>query len=83
MRNTAIRHRSHQIATDGSQKIVQRLLNPIGERLGRGESIELLSRPVAAWMAYLIRVSGRFGRSWAVDDPYAVRIAAIADRVRR
>ena len=32
--NTAIRHRNHQIATDGSQKIVQRLLNPIRERLG-------------------------------------------------
>ena len=28
LRNTAIRHRNHQIATDGSQKIVQRLLNP-------------------------------------------------------
>ena len=43
LRNTAIRHRNHQIATDGSQKIVQRLLNPIRERLRRGESVALLS----------------------------------------
>ncbi|TGP59117.1 mannitol dehydrogenase family protein, partial [Mesorhizobium sp. M2D.F.Ca.ET.225.01.1.1] len=33
--NTAIRHRNHQIATDGSQKIVQRLLNPIRDRLAK------------------------------------------------
>ena len=71
LRNTAIRHRNHQIATDGSQKIVQRLLNPIAERLRRGQGIELLSVPVAAWMVYLIRSSDRFGKSWTVSDPYA------------
>lgn len=81
LRNTAIRHRNHQIATDGSQKIVQRLLNPIAERLARGESAELLSVPVAAWMVYLIRASRRFGAAWAADDPYAARIGAIAERV--
>ena len=42
LRNTAIRHRNHQIATDGSQKIVQRLLNPIRDRLRQGGSIALL-----------------------------------------
>ena len=81
LRNTAIRHRNHQIATDGSQKIVQRLLNPIAERLRRGESVVLLSVAVAAWMVYLIRASHRFGKSWTVADPYADRIAAIAERV--
>ena len=59
LRNTAIRHRNHQIATDGSQKIVQRLLNPILERLRRGESVELLAVAVAAWMAYLVSGVGR------------------------
>lgn len=81
LRNTAIRHRNHQIATDGSQKIVQRLLNPIAERLRRGQSAVLLSTAVAAWMVYLIRASARFGRAWAAEDPYAARIAAIADRI--
>ncbi|TGT78808.1 mannitol dehydrogenase family protein [bacterium M00.F.Ca.ET.159.01.1.1] len=79
--NTAIRHRNHQIATDGSQKIVQRLLNPIRDRLAKGGSIALLSVPVAGWMAYLIKASARFGRAWHVSDPFAERIAAIADRI--
>ncbi|TPN80684.1 mannitol dehydrogenase family protein [Mesorhizobium sp. CU2] len=79
--NTAIRHRNHQIATDGSQKIVQRLLNPIRDRLAKGGSITLLSVPVAGWMAYLIKASARFGSAWPVSDPFAEKIAAIADRI--
>ena len=79
--NTAIRHRNHQIATDGSQKIVQRLLNPIRDRLAKGESIALLSVSVAGWMAYLIRASARFGRAWPVSDPFAGKVAAIADGI--
>ncbi|MET3579367.1 fructuronate reductase [Mesorhizobium robiniae] len=81
LRNTAIRHRNHQIATDGSQKIVQRLLNPIRERLQRGDSIAFLSVAVTGWMAYLIRSSARFGRRWPVSDPYGDRIAGLADAV--
>ncbi|TGV55471.1 mannitol dehydrogenase family protein [bacterium M00.F.Ca.ET.141.01.1.1] len=83
LKNTAIRHRNHQIATDGSQKIVQRLLNPIRDRLSRGAGIGLLSVPVAGWMAYLILASARFGKRWPVSDPYAGRIAAIADESGR
>ncbi|WP_296743985.1 mannitol dehydrogenase family protein [Mesorhizobium sp.] len=79
--NTAIHHRNHQIATDGSQKIVQRLLNPIRDRLAKGGSVALLSVPVAGWMAYLIKASARFGRAWPVSDPFAERIAAITDRI--
>lgn len=79
LRNTAIRHRNHQVATDGSQKIVQRLLNPIRDRLRQGGSIGLLSVPVAGWMAYLIQASARFGKRWPVSDPYAGKVATIAD----
>jgi len=79
--NTAIRHRNHQIATDGSQKIVQRLLNPIRDRLRRGQAVTLLPVALAGWMAYLIRASARFGKAWTADDPYARRIADIADRI--
>jgi fructuronate reductase len=81
LRNTAIRHRNHQIATDGSQKIVQRLLYPIRERLARGETVTLLATAVAAWMVYLIRASERFGRAWTADDPCAPHIASIAERI--
>jgi fructuronate reductase len=81
LRNRAIRHRCHQVATDGSRKLVQRLINPAAERLSRGESVRDLAVAIAAWMAYLVRASDRFGRDWAVEDPEAARVAAMADRV--
>ncbi len=81
LENTAIRHRNHQIATDGSRKIVQRILNPIRERLEAGGAAERLTVIVAAWMAYLIFAAPRFGARWTVEDPFAGEAAAIADRV--
>lgn len=81
LHNTAIRHRCHQIATDGSQKIVQRLLNPIRERRERGLASPLLAVPVAGWMAWLILASDRFGKRWTADDPYAANVASIADGI--
>jgi len=83
LRNTAIRHRNHQIATDGSRKIVQRILNPIRERLEAGGGVERLTLVVAAWMFYLISASKRFGRRWPVEDPFAGEAARIADRAGR
>ena len=81
LRNRAIRHRNHQIATDASQKIVQRLLAPMAERLRRGQPVGLLSVAVAGCMAYLIRGAWRFGAPWTPDDPIAADVAAIADRL--
>ena len=83
LRNTAIRHRCHQIATDGSQKIVQRLLNPAAERLARGQPLTHLPVAVAACLAYLLRAAPRFGAAWTADDPEAARIAALAERIGR
>jgi fructuronate reductase len=77
--NTAIRHRNHQIATDASQKIVQRILNPVAERLRQERSVNLLSVAVAAFMAYLIFGARRFGAPWVPDDPIAAEVAAIAE----
>ncbi len=79
LRNRAIRHRNQQIATDGSQKIVQRLLNPLKERLARGEEAECLTLATAGALAYLVRAARRFGAAWTADDPYAARIATIAE----
>ncbi|MGL4975540.1 MAG: mannitol dehydrogenase family protein, partial [Bosea sp. (in: a-proteobacteria)] len=41
--NPAIRHRTWQIAMDGSQKLPQRLLGTISDRLKAGKSIDTLS----------------------------------------
>lgn len=77
--NPAIRHTNHQVATDGSQKIVQRLLNPIRDRLRQGRAINGLAIAVAAWIAYVVASSMRFGQRWSAADPWAAEIAGLAD----
>ena len=78
--NTAIRHRCHQIGTDGSQKIVQRLVDPLRERLERGQPGGLLSLAVASWIAYGLSGARRFGSRWTPSDPYAETLIAIGER---
>ncbi len=70
----ALRHRTRQIAMDGSQKLPQRLLAPIAARLARGRGIETLALAVAAWMRWQ---SGRTdnGEAFPVDDPLAAETA--------
>ena len=65
-----LRHRTVQIAMDGSQKLPQRLLAPVAVRLERGQGIETLALAVAAWMRWQ---GGRTdaGTAFAVDDPLA------------
>jgi fructuronate reductase len=77
--NPAIRHRTTQIAIDGSQKLPQRLLGPIRDQLRTGGPVRHLTLAVAAWMRY---AAGRDeqGRAIAVADPLAARFAAISAR---
>ncbi len=69
-RNPALHHRTAQIATDGSQKLPQRLLAPIRERLARGAPFGRLSLGVAAWMRYATGVD-EHGRVIDLQDPMA------------
>ncbi|WP_373354951.1 mannitol dehydrogenase family protein [Pseudoroseicyclus sp. CXY001] len=73
--NPAIRHRTWQIAMDGSQKLPQRLLGTIGENFSAGRSPRGLFLAVAAWMIY---TSGRDLHGAAIDvrDPLADRLGA-------
>ncbi|MBV9883040.1 MAG: mannitol dehydrogenase family protein [Sphingomonadaceae bacterium] len=75
--NAALAHRTRQIAMDGSQKLPQRLLAPIAERLARGEAIEALALAVAGWIAWQ---AGRTdaGERFIVDDPLAERTRGFA-----
>jgi len=77
--NPAIRHRTAQIAIDGSQKLPQRLLGTVRDRLRAGGSIRYLTLAVAAWMRY---AAGRdeAGRAIPVADPLAERFAGISTR---
>ena len=74
--NAALRHRTQQIAMDGSQKLPQRLLTTVRDRLAAGESIGLLALGVAAWLHYLRGVD-ETGASYAIDDPLARQLAAL------
>jgi fructuronate reductase len=76
-RNPALKHRTWQIAMDGSQKLPQRLLGTIRDRLAAGLPIERLALGVAAWMRYVTGVDEEGGEI-DVRDPHALRMHAIA-----
>ena len=75
--NPGLRHRAWQIAMDGTQKLPQRLLGTIRERLEAGGPIRRLALAVAAWMRYVAGVDEQ-GRAIDVRDPLASKLAAIA-----
>jgi fructuronate reductase len=75
--NPALAHRTLQIAMDGSQKLPQRLLGTVRDRLAIGASIERLALAVAAWLVHL-RGHDEAGRAYAIDDPLASDLRALA-----
>lgn len=76
--NPAIRHTNHQIATDGSQKINQRILQPLRDRMAKGLTSPTLEMAVAGWVAYLARSQPAFGNAWQASDPLMPFVADIA-----
>jgi fructuronate reductase len=74
--NTALRHRTYQIAMDGSQKLPQRLLGTITDRIAAGAPFERLALGVAAWMVYARGVD-EAGKPIEVQDPMRAAFAAI------
>ena len=75
--NPALRHRTWQIAMDGSQKLPQRLLGAMAERLQRGLPIDTHALAVAGWMRY-VTARDEQGKDIDVRDPIASKLAAIA-----
>jgi fructuronate reductase len=77
-RNPAIRHRTWQIAMDGSQKLPQRILGTIADNRAAGRATPGLTLAVAAWMRY---VGGTDERGAPIDvrDPLAPRLRALSD----
>lgn len=72
--NPALAHSSAQIAADGSQKLPQRLLATLRDRLAAGAPIALLALAVAAWLHHLRGVD-ESGRSYPIADPLAEALA--------
>lgn len=73
--NPGIRHETHQIAMDGSQKLPQRLLGTIRDRLDQGGRADGLLLAVAAWMRYVGGLD-EAGEAIDVQDPLADRLRA-------
>jgi fructuronate reductase len=79
-RNPALLHRTWQIAMDGSQKLPQRLLGTIRDRLAQGLPATRAMLGVAAWMRYITGVDEQ-GREIDVRDPLATRLRRISESV--
>lgn len=77
-RNPALKHRTWQIAMDGSQKLPQRLLGTARDRLGDGAPLGLVALGVAGWMRYVTGID-EAGQPIEVKDPLAARLRSIAD----
>lgn len=73
--NPTLRHRTFQIAMDGSQKLPQRLLNTVRDQLSCDGPIARLALGVAAWTQYVSGVDEQ-GRAIDVRDPLADRLRA-------
>ena len=76
--NPSIRHRTWQIAMDGSQKLPQRALDSIAHHLKQGTAFPRLALLVAGWMIY---VSGTDleGHPIEVSDPMADKLKTLAN----
>jgi fructuronate reductase len=69
-RNDSLKHRTAQIAMDGSNKIPQRWLTGSSILLKRGQTPNTVALGIAAWVRYTSGVDEQ-GKSFTVDDPLA------------
>ena len=81
-RNPALRHRTWQIAMDGSQKLPQRLLGPARDLLAQGRPLDRIALGVAAWMRYVTGID-EHGQPIDVRDPLAQELRQRADAAGR
>ncbi|SNT15787.1 mannitol dehydrogenase family protein [Tropicimonas sediminicola] len=77
-RNPSIRHRTWQIAMDGSQKLPQRILSTLQENLDNDRASPRLLLAVSAWMRYVAGTDEK-GAAIDVQDPLAERLWTLTD----
>jgi fructuronate reductase len=79
--NPDLHHKVHQIATDSSLKIPLRWLATMRTRLAADADVEPLALAAAVWMRYLLAEDEQ-GRPYAISDPLAESLQAIAAQYR-
>jgi fructuronate reductase len=77
-RNSALPHRTKQIAMDGSQKLPQRLLGTVRDRITAGAPYTHLALAVAGWIRYASGTD-EAGKRIDVADPLAATFAGIVN----
>lgn len=76
--NPGLKHRTWQIAMDGSQKIPQRWLQTLQSQLDGDGNIDLLCLALAAWIQYVSAVDEK-GQPIDVQDPLAAELKSLCD----
>jgi len=76
--NKALKHRTWQIAMDGSQKLPQRLLEILREQLKTENHIDIICLGVAAWIRYISGIDEK-GSPIEVSDPHAAELRSLCD----
>lgn len=77
--NRALKHRTWQIAMDGSQKLPQRILESLRENLAAGRPISILCLAIAAWIRYVSGIDEK-GEAIDVRDPFAAALREMCDQ---
>ena len=75
-RNTALKHRTAQIAMDGSQKLPQRLLAPLRDRIAKGLPSPAIATAIAGWMHFVTKTAYTPGGE--LSDPLSAEILSQA-----
>jgi len=71
-RNPALKHRTAQIASDGSQKLPQRLLAPLRDRQAKGLASPMIATAIAAWMHFVVKTA--YTQDAVLNDPLSADI---------
>jgi fructuronate reductase len=74
--NPSLKHRTWQIAMDGSQKIPQRFGGSLRYNLAHNRSLDLIATAIAGWIRYATAVDEN-GQTIDVQDPMASQLAAL------
>jgi mannitol-1-phosphate/altronate dehydrogenase len=76
--NPALKHRTWQIAMDGSQKLPQRMLESVRWHLQQGDEWPCLALGVAGWMRYVSGIDDA-GNEIDIRDPLAGKIKTLVE----
>ena len=75
--NPELKHSVHQIANDGSKKILQRWMPPALDLLQHRQPFERLAFAAAAWMRYCLATDEQ-GQTYVINDPLAEQLQLLA-----